>query len=265
MKKGNKMNQAQKIKSAVSTAVVCLAIATLAGCTSTGGGSSAPSAGTGSSGTGSSGTGGAAVSGKGIFSSLNELKYTPSAQGEYKIGPNDVLVVDVFRVPELSGREVRVSESGSITLPLSGSMRVKGLSQKQVEQQLTAKLSKSFLQNPQVSVSIKEFTSKEVTVGGSVKNPGVFPMKGAMTLSQAVTLAGGLVTLADPKKVVLFRPKSNGTFKAYNVDLVAIRDNKMRDPYVNGKDQIIVHESGSRVWLQRVTGVARGFINPLSF
>ncbi len=260
MKKGNQMNQAQKIKSAVSTAVVCLAIATLAGCTSTGGGSSAPSAGT-----GSSGAGGAAVSGKGIFSSLNELKYTPSAQGEYRIGSNDVLVVDVFRVPELSGREVRVSESGTITLPLSGSMRVKGLSQKQVEQQLTAKLSKSFLQNPQVSVSIKEFTSKEVTVGGSVKNPGVFPMKGAMTLSQAVTLAGGLVTLADPKKVVLFRPKNNGTFKAYNVDLVAIRDNKMRDPYVNGKDQIIVHESGSRVWLSRVTGVARGFINPLSF
>ena len=254
------MNQTQKIKSAVSTAVVCLAIVSLSGCTSGGGGGVAAS----SASAGNSETG-AVVAGRGIFSSLNELKYTPSAQGEYKIGPNDVLVVDVFRVPELSGREVRVSESGTISLPLSGSMRVKGLSQKQVEQQLTAKLSKSFLQNPQVSVSIKEFTSKEVSVGGSVKSPGIFPMKGAMTLSQAVTLAGGLVPLADPKKVVLFRPRNNGTFKAYNVDLVAIRDGKMRDPYINGKDQVIVHESGSRVWLSRVTGVARGFINPLSF
>lgn len=243
------MNQSQKIERVLLSIAICFAIGSFSGCSM---GSSRPANLEGE---------GAAVPDKSIFSSLNDLAYTPSTQNEYKIGANDLLLLDVFRVVELS-REVRVTETGTISLPLVGTMKVVGLSQQQLEKKLAAKLSATYLQNPQVSVAVKEFTSKEVTVGGSVKAPGVFPMKGSVTLSQAVALAGGLVPLADPEEVVLFRPKKDGTFQAYNVNLVAIRDGKMRDPYINGKDQIIVHESGSRVWLGRVTGVVRGIISP---
>lgn len=253
------MNKSPIIKHVLLSMAVCFAMGALSGCSMGGsntagfdGSNSAPKV------AGAS----PAVGSKKVFSSLNELSYTPNKQNEYKIGPNDLLLLDVFRVAELS-REVRVTETGTISLPLIGTMKVVGLSQQQLEKQLAAKLAKSYLQNPQVSVSVKEFTSKEITVGGSVKAPGVFPMKGSVTLSQAVALAGGLVPLADPEEVVLFRPNSNGTFKAYNVNLVAIRDGKMRDPYVNGKDQIVVHESGSRVWLGRVLGTVRGVLSPV--
>lgn len=252
------MNQTPKIKRVLFSMAICFAMGAFSGC-SMGGSNTAFDATPDSNSNGVE----AKIASKNVFSSLSELKYTPGAQGDYKIGPNDTLLLDVFRVVELS-REVRVSESGTITLPLVGTMKVSGLSQQQLEKQLATKLAATYLQNPQVSVSVKEFTSKEVTVGGSVKAPGSFPMKGSVTLSQAVALAGGLVPLADPEAVVLFRPNKDGTFKAYNVNLVSIRDGKTRDPYINGKDQIIVHESGSRVWLGRVTNVVRGFISPFS-
>lgn len=203
------------------------------------------------------------ISSQGIFSSLNDLQYIPGAQGAYKIAPNDLIEINVFRVPELSGK-TRVDQNGSISLPLIGTMRVAGLSQQQLEQQIAQKLSKNYLQNPQVSIFIQEQTSKEITVGGRVSKPGVFPLKTATTVSQAIAMAGGMTDLADPRRIVLFRPSNHGTFKAYNLNLKAIRQGKMRDPYINGKDQIIVHESGSRLWLGRVLNVVRGFISPLS-
>lgn len=252
------MNQSHKITRVLSGVAVCFAIGILSGCSTTSSKTTAAPT------SNNSATPGPTVAGKDIFSDLRDLKYTPSGQGEYKIAPNDLLLLDVFRVKELSRLEARVSETGTISLPLVGTMKAMGLSQQQLEKQLKVKLAKTYLQNPQVTLSIKEFTSKEVTVGGSVKVPGVFPMKSSVTLSQGIALAGGLVPLADPQKVVLFRPNKNGTFKAYNVDLTAIRNGKMRDPYLNGKDQIIVHESGSRVWLGRVTNVMRGFVNPFS-
>ncbi len=226
----------------------------LSGCSSSGtsmGDSSPSSAGDGN------------VSEKGIFSSLSELHYTPTAEGAYKIAPNDLISINVFRVAELSGK-TRVDQNGRISLPLVGVMQVAGLTQQQLEKKLAQKLSQTYLQNPQVSVFVEEQTSKEVTVGGRVKKAGVFPLKSATTVSQAIAMAGGLSELADPSKVVLFRPMNNGHFKAYHLNLKAIREGKMRDPYIQGKDQVIVHESGSRVWLGRVLSATRGLISPFS-
>lgn len=197
-----------------------------------------------------------------LFSPLSELSYTPQAQGAYRIGANDLLEVNVFRVEELS-KETRVDASGRISLPLVGVMKVAGMTQQQLEKTLAQKLSQSYLQNPQVSVFIKEQTSDEITVGGSVNRAGVFPLKGDTTISKAVAMAGGLQDIADPAKVVLFRPYGNGKFKAYNVNLKAIRDGKINDPYINGKDQIIVHQSGSKVWLRNVSGVLGGVLSPV--
>ncbi|HIQ07169.1 MAG TPA: polysaccharide export protein [Thiotrichaceae bacterium] len=202
-------------------------------------------------------------SAKNIFSNLSELQYTPGAQGAYKVAPNDLIEINVFRVAELSGK-TRVDQNGSISFPLIGSMRVAGLSQLQLEKKIANALAKDYLQDPQVSVFIQEQTSKEITVGGRVRNAGVFPIKSATTVSQAIAMAGGMTDLADARRVVLFRPTNNGQFRAYNLNLRAIRQGSMRDPYINGKDQIIVHESGTRLWLGRVLNVVRGFVSPLS-
>lgn len=210
----------------------------------------------------SSGDAGESVKQGDLFSPLAELSYTPRSQGAYRIGPNDLLGINVFRVEELS-KETRVDASGRISLPLIGVMVVKGMTQQQLEKSLASKLSQSYLQNPQVSVFIKEQTSDEVTVGGSVNRAGVFPLKGDTTLSKAIAMAGGLQEIADPAKVVLFRPTDNGKFKAYNVNLKQIREGKLNDPYINGKDQIIVHQSGSKVWLRNVSGIMSGVLSPV--
>lgn len=137
-------------------------------------------------------------------------------------------------------------------------MRVEGMTQPELEKRLAAMLGEKYLQDPQVTVFIQEFTAQRVTVEGEVKTAGVFPIKGDMTLVQAVALAGGLSNLADPSKTVLFRKQGNA-IKAYNIDLDDVREGKMRDPYLRNDDRVIVHRSGTRYWLREVGAL----VNPL--
>lgn len=191
-----------------------------------------------------------------VFSSISELDYT-APQQDYKIGTNDLLDIKVFQAPELS-QPARVDPRGNISLPLIGTVRAEGLSQTQLEKQLAQKLGATYLQDPQVTVFIQEFTAQRVTVEGEVKTAGVFPIKGDMTLVQAIALSGGLNSLADPSKTVLFRKQGNA-LKAYNLDLNAIRDGKMRDPYLRNDDRLIVNRSDARFWLREVGSLINPF------
>ncbi len=188
-------------------------------------------------------------SGQKIFSDIRELDFTPPKQ-EYKIGASDLLAIKVFQADELS-QSVRVDPRGNISMPLIGSVRAEGLSQFQLQRAIAQKLKASYLQNPQVTVSIEEFTKQRVTVEGEVRKAGVYPIQGEITLLQAIALAGGPSNLADPKKTVIFRKKGKA-IKAYNLDLDAIREGKMRDPYILNDDRVIVHRSGSRYWLREI-------------
>ena len=121
----------------------------------------------------------------------------------------------------------------------------------QLENQIKAKLQQKYLQNPEVNLFIKEYTAQRVTVEGEVQKAGVFPIKGELTLLQAIALSGGLSDLADPMKTVLFR-KDKNLSKAYLINLNAVRAGTARDPYVRNDDRIIVHRSNSRFWLKEV-------------
>jgi polysaccharide export outer membrane protein len=79
----------------------------------------------------------------------------------------------------------------------------------------------------------------------------VYPIQGEITLLQAIALAGGPSNLADPSKTVIFRKKGNA-MKAYNLNLDAIREGKMQDPYILNDDRVIVHRSGSRYWMREI-------------
>src|SRR5262249_49537709 len=95
----------------------------------------------------------------------------------YRIGPMDVLEVSVFQAPDLS-KTVEVAEDGTVDLPLLGATPAAGKTTYELQRELSSKLGAKYLQNPQVTVSVKEFNSSRVTVSGAVKNPGVFPFKG---------------------------------------------------------------------------------------
>ncbi len=127
---------------------------------------------------------------------------TPGNEG-YKIGPQDVVEVSVFKVPELS-KSVQVADTGTINLPLLGEVPAAGRTAQEVERDLAAKLGAKYLQKPQVTVFVKEYNSQRVTIEGAVKKPGVYPVRGRMTLLQLVATAEGFGDTAE-QTVVVFR------------------------------------------------------------
>ena len=165
-------------------------------------------------------------------------------QSDYRIGAQDLLDITVFGVPDLS-RTVRVNSNGQISLPLIGGAQAGGRTIPELEQALADLLAKSYLQNPQVSVFVKEFTSQRITMEGSLKNPGIYPITGKTTLLQAVAIAGGLDPLADLKGVVVFR-QVEGKKMAALFDLRQIQAGRSLDPQVFGDDVIVVEQSGTK-------------------
>jgi len=194
-----------------------------------------------------------------MFSNLSDLNYQ-SGVNNYRISPYDLLTIDVFQAEEMS-QEIRVNPNGNIALPLVGTIKAAGLTQEQLTQSIKTKLAAKYIQDPQVNLFIKEFNNQEITVGGEVKKPGVFPIKGKMTLLQAVAKAEGLSELADKDKIILFRMPQ----KAYLLSLDSIQQGKMKDPYLKSNDKIIVQTSNSRRWIKDVTGAIRGVVSPVNF
>ena len=97
----------------------------------------------------------------------------------------------MYDVPELT-LKVRVGEDGSVNLPLVGSMHWAQLSVSQAEELLAKKLVQDdFVKVPQVSILISEYATQNVSVGGEVNHPGIYPLLGPHTLFDAISTAGG--------------------------------------------------------------------------
>lgn len=164
---------------------------------------------------------------------------TPGNLG-YKIGPQDVIEVSVFKVPELS-KIVQVSEAGTVGFPLVGEIVVAGRTARDVESELTKELGERYLQNPQVTVFVKEYNSQRFTVEGAVNKPGVFPMQGRVSLLQAVAMAQGLGSVSDDT-VIVFR-MADGERKAARFDISDIRSGDAEDPYLMAGDVVVAGTS----------------------
>lgn len=178
----------------------------------------------------------------GTHSPTPSTQYLPSVE-DYRIGAQDLLELQVFGISELN-RTVRVNSRGFISLPLIGMIQAAGLTSEQLESSLAEKLSKTYLQNPQVSVFIKEYTSQRVTVEGAVKKPGVYPLKGRTTLLQTLAIAEGLTSVADANGIKIFRSDpQTGNRTALTFDLEKIRIGELRDPDVRNDDIVQVGES----------------------
>lgn len=173
------------------------------------------------------------------------------AQSEYRIGPFDTLEFSVFRVPELT-KTTQVSAKGRVVLPLIGTVVASGKTPTELEEEVAQKLGAKYLQSPQVSVSVKEALSQRITVSGAVRQPGVFPVMGDMTLMQVIARAQGLDSVADPSGVVVFR-QSAGVRMAARFDYNAVSSGKAPDPLLAPGDIIVVDQSGTRATLRDIT------------
>lgn len=125
----------------------------------------------------------------------------------YIIGPNDLLSINVFKVPELN-TTVRVAGDGTIALPLLGTIQVEGLNQSQLETKLATMLDERYLQNAQVSVFIREYKSKTVSVVGAVTRPGDYELLGKKSLLQVLSMAGGVTNQSAGQVIVIRDDKS---------------------------------------------------------
>lgn len=246
------------------------------------------------------------------------------AQMEYVLGPEDLLDIDVFQVDELK-KTVRVNSKGYIKLPLVGQVKASGLTVSELEGILEKKL-ESFIQDPEISVFIKEFRSQRITllgavrkqqvytvtgqhylldiisradglaedageicyvqreketiiidmrgllhegntqlnipvfggdvvfiprggtifVSGAVEGPGSFPVKGKVTLTQAVAMARDLKDYAAKGEIRIYRDIGKGERQIIEVDYDEILEGRYSDVMLQDKDIIIVPTSGPK-------------------
>src|ERR1700690_1424122 len=123
---------------------------------------------------------------------LQELQQSsPSAAASYRSGPDDLLDISVFDVPDLS-RTVRVSAGGEISLPLLGSITVPGQTPQKLEASLAGELRSRSMRDPQVRVFVKAIESHGVSVFGAVIKMGVYQIRSAKSLIEVLSMAGGL-------------------------------------------------------------------------
>jgi polysaccharide biosynthesis/export protein len=109
--------------------------------------------------------------------------------GDYVIGPQDVLTIQVFDQADLGGK-YSVETDGTFSFPLIGRVKAGGLTLRAFENELKAKLADGYFRDPQVSVAVEQYRSQRVFVMGEVRQPGPVPLTGGMTLIEALARAG---------------------------------------------------------------------------
>jgi polysaccharide export outer membrane protein len=170
---------------------------------------------------------------------------TAAVPAQYRIGPDDTLDITVFQVPELT-RTVQVDASGQFILPLVGRVQAAGHTADEISALLTEKLQGRYLNDPLITVMVKQAVSQRVTVDGAVIKPGVYNLNGPTTLLQALALANGPdPKVANLRKVAIFRSEG-GERHGRVYDLARIRQGKAPDPEVQADDIVVVDASGTR-------------------
>ena len=180
----------------------------------------------------------------------------------YYVGPYDKLIIDVYGMPDLAKREVQVDAGGRITFPLAGSVAVSGRTTAEIEQLMVERLQANYLRNPQVSVLLKDNASQMVTVDGQVGRPGRYPVVGATSLLQVMSLAGGTNDNSKLDDVVIFRTV-NGEKLAALYDLKAIRHGQYADPEVFANDVVMVGDNVARRYFKDLLQVVPVITGPL--
>ncbi len=127
---------------------------------------------------------------------------TPN-DADYKIGPQDVLRIDVWKEAEVS-RAVPVRPDGKISLPLLNDVQAAGLTPIQLSGVIADGL-KKYINDPQVTVSVSEINSRRIYVAGEVTRAGAFPLLPNMTVLQALSSSGGFTQFARLKNIYVLR------------------------------------------------------------
>lgn len=180
----------------------------------------------------------------------------------YLIGPFDKLTIDVFGIQEMTNKEVQIDAGGRISFPVAGVVEAAGHSPGELATILEERLRQGGIRQPQVTVNLRETVSQVITVDGQVKEPGLYPVVGRMTLMRAVATAKGVDEFAKLSDVVVFRTVEGRKYAAlYN--LKAIRRGLYTDPEVYANDVVVIGDSPARRLFKDAISVLPILVTPL--
>lgn len=168
---------------------------------------------------------------------------------EYRVGPGDEIEIKVFQVEDFDLTE-RINSRGTIMLPLLGEVEVGGLSVAEIEQTLADRLGADYLQDPQVSVFVTEYRSREISVAGAVDKPSVYTVDRPRTVLEMISLAGGVTDEAGYKVHVQTLGANPETGQPEPVNLIVdLRElvnsyDTNRQLVLGGGDSVYVRKAG---------------------
>lgn len=179
----------------------------------------------------------------------------------YRLGPEDVISVEVFNQPRYSRQGITIPPSGRVSLQLvKGGVFVNGKTVEEVAE-IIKKHYDEYIIDPQVTVSLDKANSYRYSVIGDVGQPGVRLMNHRMTVTEALAEAGGVLATGDKSKVVVMRRKAGGNLEPIMVNVSAIYKGKAADnTYLVPGDQILVPGNKLKTWQTIMS-----FTNVLSF
>lgn len=139
---------------------------------------------------------------------------------EYRIGTGDVLRITVYSQPDLT-TEARVSETGNITFPLIGELRLAGSTPAEAEAEIGRRLVKGgLIHEPHVNVNVVQYRSQQVAVLGRVNRPGKFALEKPSRVTDVLAMAGGIA--ADGSDAITLTRSRDGKIEQYEIDAVAL-------------------------------------------
>lgn len=181
----------------------------------------------------------------------------------YLIGPFDKLKIVVFGIDGLD-MEVQADAGARISFPLAGTLEAAGKTTTELAAEIAARLRQEYVRDPQVTVNLSETGSQLITVDGEVKEPGLYPVVGHMTLMRAVATAKGTSDEAKLSEVLLFRTV-NGQKMLAVYNLKSIRRGVYSDPEVFANDVVIVGNSPARRLFKDLLAVSPALLTPLIY
>jgi len=158
-------------------------------------------------------------------------------EGDYKIGPEDLLDISVWNNPPLS-RTAPVRPDGMISLPLLNDVQAAGLTPMQLRDAIAKRLTE-YVPNPEVSVVVREVNRFKVSVLGEVRKPGRFDFKSKATVLDAIALAGGLSDYAARSRIVIIR-QDGATTKRIPVNYNKIITTSSEDDFFLQPGDVVV-------------------------
>jgi polysaccharide export outer membrane protein len=171
---------------------------------------------------------------------LSTAKPSPAAAppSDYRLGPEDVIDVFVWKEPDLS-KTVTVRPDGKISLPLSNELDANGKTALELQKEIAERL-KQYIQQPVVNVMVKQINSQKISVLGEVRKPDVYRIQTRVTVLDAIAMAGGFTDLARPNKVVILRNSPQGQQRIPVNLKQAIASDKIAPVYLQSQDTVYV-------------------------